>query len=701
MISYKRTGWRTDVIVGLSTETKPTDVENGYRFCEIDTGYMFAFDAEHSQWHKLPGSSVDEDEVRAIIDDATAELQAELDEAISGATEDSEVINARVTSDGTTYSTLKARLDAENTELKNALNSVATGEAVRVYPSFQIGYLHGIPNKTPSDPGQNVNNNTVCSTDYIEIDVAKKLYFDSTNYNICVCYYDENKVYQTYVGFVSTPNPYVLNTEYAYFVPEFRKKDSSAFTDASVVNGTAYYEYVEEADIVRHAEFGEAIDEINEEISTLETRKVIQPEILPTLPIDVYRTFNGYACDSPLTDLDVSGYTNIYIDSANGDDTNDGSVNAPVKTLNRAEYLMRKYPNNTIMNIVEGSIFYYDDLPLSYNTGYNLIIRSESGATVFGGKKPEFTQSGDHYESEALTGLTLIGCVDTTSVDDYGLYKPMTVCTSATDVDTNDNSYYIDTSAKVVYVNTSNIDNIVVIISNKYVAEFTAYKLSTDGFIMVENINFVGPVTAKARVAATTGESISRGLYLKNCTFQHSFANNAISMLDFEWTYVVDCTAGYSKLDGYNYHFTLKPTPTDAIVVEVNSKGKECGYYYGISGTSDQISTCHDGANILRCNTHGYNTDGSQIADVNGCYSVCLDCTVINTSYVGSSGANYAPYRFNNNDAIRNGKTVMQNCYGYDSRNDKLVTAVDLEINGIIASGSINATTIRVGKELI
>lgn len=124
MISYKRTGWRTDVIVGLSTETKPTDVENGYRFCEIDTGYMFAFDAEHSQWHKLPGSSVDEDEVRAIIDDATAELQAELDEAISGATEDSEVINARVTSDGTTYSTLKARLDAENTELKNAISDV-------------------------------------------------------------------------------------------------------------------------------------------------------------------------------------------------------------------------------------------------------------------------------------------------------------------------------------------------------------------------------------------------------------------------------------------------------------------------------------------------------------------------------------------------------------------------------------------------
>ena len=140
MISYKRTGWRTDVIVGLSSETKPTDVENGYRFCEIDTGYMFAFDAEHKQWHKLPGSSVDEDEVRAIIDDATAELQAELDEAISGATVDSEVINARVDSEGTTYGTLKQRLDAENTELKNGL-SVSTNEQFIQYTKGKYVYI--------------------------------------------------------------------------------------------------------------------------------------------------------------------------------------------------------------------------------------------------------------------------------------------------------------------------------------------------------------------------------------------------------------------------------------------------------------------------------------------------------------------------------------------------------------------------------
>jgi hypothetical protein len=64
------------------------------------------------------------DEAGSVVSDAVAELQAELDEAISGVTVDSEVINARVDADGTTYGTLKARLDAENTELKNDITSI-------------------------------------------------------------------------------------------------------------------------------------------------------------------------------------------------------------------------------------------------------------------------------------------------------------------------------------------------------------------------------------------------------------------------------------------------------------------------------------------------------------------------------------------------------------------------------------------------
>ncbi len=58
------------------------------------------------------------------VDAEVANLQAQLDQAISGVTVDSEVINARVGTDATTYSTLKARLDAENANLKNELRNI-------------------------------------------------------------------------------------------------------------------------------------------------------------------------------------------------------------------------------------------------------------------------------------------------------------------------------------------------------------------------------------------------------------------------------------------------------------------------------------------------------------------------------------------------------------------------------------------------
>ena len=61
---------------------------------------------------------------------ATTSLQAQIDNIVSGSTADSEVINARVDVNGTSYSTLKARIDnAEynTTEVKSELDSLISG----------------------------------------------------------------------------------------------------------------------------------------------------------------------------------------------------------------------------------------------------------------------------------------------------------------------------------------------------------------------------------------------------------------------------------------------------------------------------------------------------------------------------------------------------------------------------------------------
>ena len=39
-------------LVGLSGDTKPTDVPNGMPFLEMDTGKIFLFDAANSVWYE-------------------------------------------------------------------------------------------------------------------------------------------------------------------------------------------------------------------------------------------------------------------------------------------------------------------------------------------------------------------------------------------------------------------------------------------------------------------------------------------------------------------------------------------------------------------------------------------------------------------------------------------------------------------------
>lgn len=47
---------RASTLSGLSTDQKPTDVENGARYEEIDTGKAFCFDKENKAWYEMPQS---------------------------------------------------------------------------------------------------------------------------------------------------------------------------------------------------------------------------------------------------------------------------------------------------------------------------------------------------------------------------------------------------------------------------------------------------------------------------------------------------------------------------------------------------------------------------------------------------------------------------------------------------------------------
>lgn len=95
------------------------------------------------------------------IANTTASLQAQLDLAISGATVDSEVINARLGADGVTYATLG---DAIRTQVSNLTNSI--NHSVGIYPfiagyniataSYNVGDVVDITNLNPDAAWQYV-----------------------------------------------------------------------------------------------------------------------------------------------------------------------------------------------------------------------------------------------------------------------------------------------------------------------------------------------------------------------------------------------------------------------------------------------------------------------------------------------------------------------------------------------------------------
>lgn len=43
---------RASFFIGLSTDEKPMNEENGASFKEIDTGKVFRFDKEHKRWYE-------------------------------------------------------------------------------------------------------------------------------------------------------------------------------------------------------------------------------------------------------------------------------------------------------------------------------------------------------------------------------------------------------------------------------------------------------------------------------------------------------------------------------------------------------------------------------------------------------------------------------------------------------------------------
>jgi hypothetical protein len=134
---------------------------------------------------------------------------------------------------------------------------------------------------------------------------------------------------------------------------------------------------------------------------------------------------------------------------------------------------------------------------------------------------------------------------------------------------------------------------------------------------------------------------------------------NGLATLYVGEVYTLNCTAGYNKSDGFNYHGNGGATPYE-FVFEYNSHSYGNGDGAGINNGS----TCHEGMTVLRVGAVCYNCDGPLIVDVNGCYSVNYDCTGYNSTKTTDSPTR-AGFFFNDSAPLgKAGKTYLINCNG-------------------------------------
>ena len=131
---------------------------------------------------------------------ATASLQAQIDNIVSGSTADSEVINARVGTDGTIYNTLKARLDAEENDNQNKIANLRTDVSEIediIVPMIGINLfnindteLGFYLNYTDGTKSTNVSYG---ESNYIKVKPQTDYYASDMGAGLQVCYYNDEK----------------------------------------------------------------------------------------------------------------------------------------------------------------------------------------------------------------------------------------------------------------------------------------------------------------------------------------------------------------------------------------------------------------------------------------------------------------------------------------------------------------------------
>jgi hypothetical protein len=396
--------------------------------------------------------------------------------------------------------------------------------------------------------------------------------------------------------------------------------------------------------------------------------KVFQKPVdfTPTLPCSFYRDGNN-VIQNDMDFTQYTGGTKKYVNYDTGNDANNGSTIAlACKTITGASYYASIGADASYcITVLSDSVFLRDDAVLTAPTNKLIAIipQNVSNRVVisFGLKSLSWVEDG--AGTWKATGAAVRAVYDVRVVDGNGLQIPFTGKNTLVECQAAIKTWYTDGTYVWVHTNDGLIPDANIIVgrwngfSQSVVGTSKLYlkNITNLGSSIGESASFLGDATG----ATVVGEVVCDGCYFIGGHYRvGSDTGNAFANVNIKKSYLFNCKAAYAKADGFNFHYINVPAANrrDCLVVLFNCES----YNNGLTstGTANNGSTCHEGVNIIRFRENDYNTHGPVTVDVNGCYSILVDCNARDNT--GNTGAFY--FDNQSNPLGVTGKLLMYNC---------------------------------------
>ena len=377
-----------------------------------------------------------------------------------------------------------------------------------------------------------------------------------------------------------------------------------------------------------------------------------------SIPFTIFSDNHNFITDYNYDNFKNTGGATWYV-TQTASTSKDGTTRADATSFSKA--YTNASDGDTII-LLEGD---YDRDTLTWGNTIiqkNINIVGEGMCRIFAGQlNMTFTKS-DGYDYVYQTTRS-----NAKNVINYKAIKEKYICyelkTSVAEVDASEGSFYI--SGSTVYVHDIGDGNpsanvCVTVLSEKWMEVNNANQNTKVTF---QNIVIVGNEYGIRENKTNTGNSLEVIYDHVKSYFGGNKDND--SFMVYGGTAIFNkCEAVYSFKDGFNYNGTNRSgTTTDCFGIEIDCIGSSCGLRQ--TGESQNGTTGHAGAKMLRVNGLYYDNFGANVADVqSGTMSINLGCKAFYSAGT-PSGAN------ENFAAQQSGATMWLNgCAGVGATKD-------------------------------